>query len=119
MVSHTLDSRETAQEIAATPSPAGAGAIAHSGAGSAAIDPYARKTRRAYDTLSSSSIGLEMGLSVIIGMFFGRWLDGHAGTTPWLTILFLCMGFASGIRAVMRAMAKADRDAARGEIENR
>ena len=79
---------------------------------SPALDPIARRTKGAFQYLSSSSVGLEMGISVIIGLLFGRWLDGRIGTAPWMMILFLCFGFAAGIRGVMRAVNRANRDAA-------
>lgn len=77
-------------------------------------DPASGRGRAMFDTLTMSAVGLEFGLSVIIGLLFGRWLDGKAGTDPWLMILFIVFGFAAGIRGLMRAMAKADREAARG-----
>ena len=78
------------------------------------IDPAARRARRAYDTVSASAIGLELGVAVLLGMAFGHWLDGKAGTDPWLMILFLCFGFAAGMRGIIRAMNQADREAAGG-----
>ncbi len=76
------------------------------------LDPAARTSKRMFQTLSMSSVGLELGISVIIGMVFGAWLDGKAGTGPWLMILFLALGFAAGLRGIGRAMAKSDREAA-------
>ncbi len=76
------------------------------------VDPASRRTRGMFETLTLSSMGLEFGLSVIIGMLFGRWLDGQVGTDPWLMIVFLCFGFAAGLRSILRAIAKADRQAA-------
>ena len=92
---------------------AAAAAQAHVDADNAA--PLAGKTRGAFETVSFSAVGLEMGLSVIIGLLFGRWLDGKAGTDPWLMILFVIFGFAAGMRAVVVAMKKSDRAAVRNE----
>ena len=75
------------------------------------LDPAARSAKRMFQTLSMSSVGLEFGISVIVGMVFGRWLDGQAGTDPWLMILFLCLGFTAGMRGIVRAMNRADREA--------
>jgi ATP synthase protein I len=72
------------------------------------VDEVARKTKGFYTTLSATSVGLELGISVILGLLFGRWLDSEAGTEPWLMILFLCFGFAAGIRGVIRAVKRAD-----------
>lgn len=77
----------------------------------------ATKTRDAYRSLSASSIGLEMGIAVLLGLLFGRWLDGQAGTEPWLMILFTGFGMAAGLKGVFRAVREADRHAAEKEAE--
>ncbi|GEM_PF-488940 len=79
--------------------------------------PAARDGRRAYDYLSSSSVGLELGISVIIGVLFGYWLDRKLGTEPWMMLLFLVLGFVAGLRGVLRAVNRADRAAARDQRE--
>lgn len=76
------------------------------------VDPASRRGRVAYDALSASSVGLELGISVVIGVLFGYWLDGQLGTSPWMLLLFLCFGFAAGLRGVIRSVARADRAAA-------
>ncbi len=53
-----------------------------------------------------------MGLAVIVGLLFGLWLDGKLGTSPIMLIVFLCVGFAAGIKGVLREAARADRIAA-------
>lgn len=75
------------------------------------LAPAGEKTRAYYETLSFSSAGIELGLSVVIGALGGRWLDGQAGTTPLLMILLTVIGFAAGLRAVLRAGRKANRNA--------
>lgn len=78
------------------------------------IDPAARTARGAYRNLSSASVGLELGLSVLIGLLIGMYLDRQAGTGPWLMLLFLCFGFAAGFRGVLRAVRREDRHAEEG-----
>ena len=78
-------------------------------------DPIAKRSRSAHDTLSMSSIGLELGLSVAIGVLVGWWLDQHLGTQPWLMLLWLVFGLVAGFRGVMRAVKRADRAAAQEE----
>jgi ATP synthase protein I len=78
----------------------------------------AKATRDVYRTLSLSSVGLEMGISVILGLLFGRWLDGKLGTEPWMLILFCALGLAAGFKGVFRAMRESDRIAAENEKEN-
>ncbi len=78
-------------------------------------DPVAHRSRSAYNTLSASSIGLELGLSVAIGLLVGWWLDQHLGTQPWLMLLWLVFGLVAGFRGVVRAIKRADNAAAREE----
>lgn len=79
--------------------------------------PYAHKTRGYFRTLSATSVGLEMAVSVVLPLLLGIWLDRKVGTAPWLMLLFLCFGFAAGIRAVWRYVAEADRDVRESEEE--
>ena len=76
-------------------------------------DPIAKKSREGYHALNSSSVGLELGLSVAIGLLFGWWLDQHLGTQPWLMLLWLVLGLVAGFRGIFRAIKRADRAAAR------
>jgi ATP synthase protein I len=81
------------------------------------IDPAARTAKRAYNVLSASSVGLELGISVLIGLFVGTAMDRWLGTTPWFLLLWIGFGFAAGFRGVMRAVKRADRAAAAEEAE--
>lgn len=78
------------------------------------IDPASRRTRGMYSALSASSVGLELGISVLIGVLFGRFLDGQLGTEPWMMLLWLVIGFTAGFRGVLRAVRRADREATDG-----
>jgi ATP synthase protein I len=59
-----------------------------------------------------SSIGLELGGAVIIGLLAGQWLDakvpvwtdGRFHTEPWLTLLLLGLGMAAGFRSLFRLL---------------
>lgn len=82
------------------------------------IAPAARTSKRAYNALSASSVGLELGIAVIVGLFAGMWLDGKFGTTPWLMILFLVFGLVAGFRNVLRAVERAEKAAAVEDVED-
>jgi F0F1-type ATP synthase assembly protein I len=75
------------------------------------VSGAARTGRLFYSTLSASSVGLELGLSVVFGVLFGRWLDGKLGTAPWMMLLFFAIGVTAGFRSVLRAVKRADRAA--------
>ena len=93
---------------------AGHGAGHEAGHGADLASPAARGGKRFYSALSASSVGLELGLSVVIGVLVGMWLDGRLGTTPWLMLLWLGFGLVAGFRGVLRAVRRADREADRG-----
>jgi len=64
------------------------------------------KPRAFYELLKLSSLGLEMGAAVVIGLLIGIWLDGRFGTDPWLMLLFLFFGFVAAGKGVIRAIRK-------------
>lgn len=68
---------------------------------------------------SYATVGLEFTLSVLVGLFGGRWLDSKLGTEPWLAILGFGFGAAAGFRAIYRAAQAANRDAEREDAEER
>ena len=53
-----------------------------------------------------SSMGLELGLSVIVGCVIGSTLDHYLGTQPWLLLLFLLFGCIAGYRSIFRLLKK-------------
>ena len=57
-----------------------------------------KKETRQYLRLlgEASTIGLQLGLSVFIGIGIGVWLDSKFGTFPWLALVFLVFGVAAG-----------------------
>ncbi len=102
MSSSSTDSRMMSRASASKPSPRIAGDVA-------------TKTRGVYRSLSMSSVGLEMGIAVILGLLLGQWLDGRFGTTPWLMLLCTGLGMTAGMKGVFRAVRQADRIAAENE----
>lgn len=47
-----------------------------------------------------SSVGISMVASCLIGLAMGYYLDKWLGTSPWMTLVFLGFGIASGFRNV-------------------
>ena len=56
------------------------------------------------------TVGLEFGLSVLVGLFAGQWLDRKLQTDPWLTFIGMGFGTAAGIRSLWRAAERARRE---------
>ncbi len=68
---------------------------------------------------SYTTVGLEFGLSLLVGLFGGRWLDSKLGTGNWLAFIGFGFGIAAGYRAIYRAAKAANRDAVREEEQER
>lgn len=54
-----------------------------------------------------SSLGLQVALSIFIGLAIGLYLDRQVfNTTPWLTLIFIGLGIAAGYRNIGLAIKK-------------
>lgn len=73
--------------------------------------PAAKPPRPNFRKLAElSSIGLMLPSSIIIGLFFGYFLDRWLGTGPWLLLVFTVLGVVSGLLSLFRALKKYDQD---------
>ncbi|HTM22951.1 MAG TPA: AtpZ/AtpI family protein [Kofleriaceae bacterium] len=70
-----------------------------------------KQVREVVTSMSPSAVGIELALSVLLGLAIGWWIDGRLGTAPLFTLMFLGFGLAAGFRAVWRAALKAMPDA--------
>ncbi len=57
-----------------------------------------------------STLGLEMGLAVAVGVGIGYYLDRWLGTEPWFLIVFLFFGIAAGFRNLFRALRRMEKE---------
>jgi F0F1-type ATP synthase assembly protein I len=69
-----------------------------------------RGLRQARQWVDVSIVGIQFPISIAIGFFFGRWLDRHLGTDPWLMLVFSLFGIAAGFLNLFRIVAKATED---------
>jgi len=60
--------------------------------------------------LSYSSLGIEMGLCVVIGLVMGHYLDKYFDVYPYLTFIFMFFGIVAAFRAVYSAYKRLKRD---------
>lgn len=65
------------------------------------------------------TVGLELGLSILVGLFGGQWLDKKLDTAPWLTLIGLAFGTAAGIRSLLRALKSAKREIEEDDLRQR
>jgi len=66
---------------------------------------------------SLGTIGLEVVLSIALGFFGGRWLDGKFGTEPYLAVLGFLFGIGAAVKAFQRALKEMKAQAEREERE--
>src|SRR5262249_32632251 len=66
---------------------------------------------------SWSTVGLEIGRSIGIGLFGGRWLGARFGTGPWLSMLGFLFGCGAAGKAVHRVWKEMAAVTAREERE--
>ncbi|MBU0545551.1 MAG: AtpZ/AtpI family protein [Proteobacteria bacterium] len=69
-----------------------------------------RETRRYIRELAYySSLGLQVALSIFIGLAIGVYLDKRFDLYPWLTLVFLVAGIAAGFRNIWLAIKKSEK----------
>lgn len=53
---------------------------------------------------------LSFVVAILIGWWFGGFLDSRLATTPWLTIVFTLFGLVAGVLNVYRTLSRAFTD---------
>lgn len=66
-----------------------------------------------------SALGLELAIAVVIGLAVGYYLDKWLGTGPWMTVVWIGIGFAAGVRSLYRAALRSGRELEKEEEEKR
>ena len=57
-----------------------------------------------------STMGLELGLSVVVGFLLGSWLDKWLNTSPYLLLIFGVAGIIAGYRSIFRLVKRVQSD---------
>ena len=55
-------------------------------------------------------MGLEIGLSVVVGFLIGTWLDEWLETAPWFLLIFGIAGIIAGYRSMFRMVKRMQSD---------
>ena len=50
-----------------------------------------------------SYVGIFFGVAIVLGLFAGRWLERRWGGAPWVSLLGVLLGAATGFRELVRA----------------
>ena len=56
--------------------------------------------------VEASAVGIQLVLSTFVGLAIGYFLDKVFKTFPWLTVVFLIFGIASGFYELLRVARK-------------
>jgi len=67
------------------------------------------RTRRVWEGSRYASVGIEFGLSVIIGYLIGRWVEQRYGWSPWGTLGGIVLGFSAALRSLFRLALEDER----------
>ena len=74
--------------------------------------------RQLFKSLSFlSSLGIAMVAASFIGLFIGYYLDKWLGTSPWMTLIWLGFGIASGFRNIFVLTRRALREEEQNEAD--
>lgn len=65
------------------------------------------------------TLGMEVALSVVVGLFGGQWLDKRFQTHGVLTWVGFAYGLAAAGRAIYRAVRRSNREAEEAERRER
>jgi len=70
------------------------------------VEKWKNYGRHVRNTVSFSTVGIEMGLSVGLGYLLGDWLDARLGCSPWGMISLVLVGSAAGFLGLARALGR-------------
>lgn len=65
------------------------------------------------------SIPIILAAGPIVGVLIGQWLDGRFGTDPWLAALMAALGFAAGVREMIRLIRRSNAEEKKADQDKR
>jgi ATP synthase protein I len=60
--------------------------------------------------MTYGTLGLEMGISLVIGLGIGYYLDRYFGTSPVLLIIFMIFGIVAGMKRLYTLWKRMERE---------
>lgn len=67
------------------------------------------------DLYRYSGLGLQFAATVGLSALAGNWLDGRLGTSPWLLLLCVFLGFGLGLYSMIKKIPPTSRKSSRDE----
>jgi ATP synthase protein I len=77
------------------------------------LGPDSRKQLKAFARVGA--VGIELALSVVVGLLGGMWLDKHFSTQPLLTLAGLVLGVIAGFRSLYQTVRKQNQSMGRDD----
>lgn len=62
-----------------------------------------------------AGLGVDLVISTVVGGAIGYILDRYLGTSPWLTLVFLLLGAASGFLGIYRLILRMEKEEKKGK----
>ena len=56
------------------------------------------------------TMGFSFAAAVAVGGLLGAWVDSRLGTSPWLTVILIVLGFVAGLLELFRELKNLDRE---------
>ena len=81
-------------------------------------DPIEKKTAELYRTARYSSIGIELGISVVIGTLGGWWVDSKLESSPWGLLIGMGLGISAAIRSISGTLRQLSQDESENEPDH-
>jgi F0F1-type ATP synthase assembly protein I len=53
-----------------------------------------------------AGVGIQFAVSILLFLFLGRWLDEKLGTSPWLLILGVFVGFGASLYSIVSRLTR-------------
>lgn len=70
----------------------------------------ARFLRTYQQAAPHTTAGLQYGITIIICLFIGRWVDGRTGTRPLFLIVGIFLGAVAGFYNLYRSLVQQERE---------
>lgn len=59
---------------------------------------------------AAMSLGMELAVSMVLGVLAGRWADARLGTAPVMLLVGVAVGFGAGLYLLVRGAKQAPPD---------
>ncbi len=60
--------------------------------------------------LRYAGLGVQLAVTILVGVLLGQWVDRKAGTDGVFTMLGALLGFGGTLYSLIRELSKADKD---------